>query len=51
MTILDTHLGSMSSAIAAHYAGMHLTGSELDPDYYNAGCERVEIETRQTTFL
>jgi len=51
MTILDTHLGSMSSAIAAHYAGMHLTGSELDPDYYKAGCERVEIETRQTTFL
>lgn len=51
MTILDTHLGSMSSAIAAHYAGMHLTGSELDPDYFKAACERVERETRQTTFL
>ena len=38
-------------AIAAHYAGMHLTGSELDPDYFKAACERVERETRQTTFL
>ena len=51
MKILDTHLGSMSSAIACHYAGMHLTGCELDEDYYKAGCERVQRETRQLTFL
>jgi len=51
MKILDTHLGSASSAIAAHYAGMHLTGSELDEDYFNAACERVERETRQTTLF
>ena len=49
--ILDTHLGSGSIAIACHYAGHHLTGSELDPDYFKAACERVERETRQTTFL
>ena len=51
MTILDTHLGSMSSAIAAHYEGMHLTGSELDADYFREGCERVARETQQTTLF
>lgn len=48
-TILDTHLGSMSSAIAAHYAGYHLTGCELDADYFAAGVERVKRETAQMT--
>jgi site-specific DNA-methyltransferase (adenine-specific) len=45
--ILDTHLGSMSIAIACHYAGYHLTGCELDPDYFRAGVERVKRETAQ----
>lgn len=48
-TILDTHLGSMSIAISCHYAGYHLTGCELDKDYFEAGCERVARETQQTT--
>lgn len=47
--ILDTHLGSGSIAIACHYFGVHLTGSELDQDYFNAMCERIQRETRQTT--
>ena len=47
MKILDTHLGSMSHAIAAHYSGVHLTGCELDPDYFAAGIARVKIETAQ----
>ena len=47
--ILDTHLGSMSSAIACHYAGYHLTGCELDADYFTAGVERVNRETAQMT--
>ena len=51
MKILDTHLGSGSSAIASHYAGMHLTACELDEDYYKAACERIDRETSQTTFL
>ena len=50
MKILDTHLGSGSSAIASHYAGMHLTACELDEDYYKAACERIHRETSQTTF-
>ena len=45
--ILDTHLGSGSSAIAAHYAGFDFVGMELDKDYYDAACKRFEQETAQ----
>ena len=48
--ILDTHLGSGSHAIAAHYAGVHLTACEIDPDYFAAAQERIARETMQTTF-
>jgi site-specific DNA-methyltransferase (adenine-specific) len=50
-TILDTHCGSGSSAIACHYAGHHLTACELDADYYKAACERIDRETRQQTLF
>lgn len=46
-TILDTHMGSGSIAIACHYAKHHLTACELDADYYKAACERITKETRQ----
>lgn len=45
--ILDTHLGSGSSAIAAHYYGVDFVGCEIDGDYYNAACERFDNETKQ----
>ena len=45
--ILDTHLGSGSSAIAAHYSGFDFVGCELDEDYYNAAMKRFDTETRQ----
>ena len=45
--ILDTHLGSGSSAIAAHYAGLEFVGIELDRDYYAAAVERFKRETAQ----
>ena len=45
--ILDTHLGSASSAIAAHYLDFDFVGTELDTDYYNKACERFKKETRQ----
>lgn len=38
--ILDTHGGSMSSAIACHEMGFDLTLCEIDKDYYEAGVER-----------
>ena len=34
--ILDTHLGSGSSRIAANKAGLDFVGCELDKDYFNA---------------
>jgi len=45
--ILDTHLGSGSSAIAAHYGGFDFVGCELDTDYYNAASKRFEQATAQ----
>lgn len=45
--ILDTHLGSGSHAIAAYYAGVHLTACEIDPDYFHAAKARIERETMQ----
>lgn len=45
--ILDTHLGSGSSAIAAHYGGFDFVGCEIDEDYFKAGKERFGRETAQ----
>jgi site-specific DNA-methyltransferase (adenine-specific) len=45
--ILDTHLGSGSSAIAAHYGGFDFTGCELDKDYFEAAKARIDRETSQ----
>ena len=38
--ILDTHLGSGSSRIAAYDMGFDFTGFELDEDYFNAANKR-----------
>ena len=45
--ILDTHLGSGSSAIAAHYSGFDFVGCELDKDYFDAASKRIDLETSQ----
>ena len=45
--ILDTHLGSGSSAIACNNLGFEMVGCELDADYYTAACKRVEQATKQ----
>ena len=45
--ILDTHLGSGSSAIAAYYAGHDFVGIELDEDYFKAAKKRFKENTRQ----
>ena len=49
--ILDTHLGSGSSAIAAHYGGFDFVGTELDADYYAAAVRRFNAETSQLDML
>jgi len=45
--ILDTHLGSGSSAIAAYNLGFDFVGYEIDVDYFNAASERLEEHKRQ----
>jgi site-specific DNA-methyltransferase (adenine-specific) len=45
--ILDTHLGSGSSAIAAHYFDCDFVGCEIDKDYYEAATARFDDATRQ----
>ena len=47
MKILDTHLGSGLSAIAAHDSGLNFVGIELDADYFQAAKERLETHQQQ----
>ena len=49
--ILDTHLGSGSSAIAAHKLGFDFVGIEIDKDYYDAAVKRFNLVTSQTTLF
>ena len=45
--ILDTHVGSGSSRIAAYDAGLDFTGCELDHDYWLAQEERFNNHKKQ----
>jgi site-specific DNA-methyltransferase (adenine-specific) len=45
--IFDSHLGSASSAIAAHDYGFELDGCELDPEYFEKGIQRVKSHISQ----
>jgi site-specific DNA-methyltransferase (adenine-specific) len=45
--ILDTHLGSGSSAIAAHQMGFDFVGIEIDADYIAAARKRFDMMTSQ----
>jgi site-specific DNA-methyltransferase (adenine-specific) len=46
-TILDTHLGSGSIAIACHNLGFDLTGYEIDKEYYEAAVKRIQQHKAQ----
>lgn len=50
-TILDTHLGSGSIAIACHDMGFKLTGIELDEDYYNNAVQRIKNHQMQQSLF
>lgn len=49
--IIDTHLGSASSAIAAHYFGCDFVGIEIDKDYYDKSIQRFKKETSVVKFF
>jgi site-specific DNA-methyltransferase (adenine-specific) len=49
--ILDTHLGSGSIAIACHDYKFELTGCEIDKDYFDAACKRLQNHVSQTVLF
>jgi site-specific DNA-methyltransferase (adenine-specific) len=49
--ILDTHLGSGSSRIAAYDMGFEFTGFELDKDYFEASEKRFQQHIAQLTLF
>lgn len=49
--ILDTHLGSGSSRIAAYDAGLDFTGCEIDPVYFQKQQERFAQHTAQMSLF
>ena len=49
--ILDTHLGSGSSRIAADMEGFDFVGYELDKDYFDASCKRFDEYKLQKKLL
>lgn len=49
--ILDTHVGSASSLIAAQSLNRRFVGCELDEYYYNQALERFNAETSQLTMF
>ena len=49
--IIDTHLGSQSSRIAAHKAGLDFTGYEIDQEYFDQGNKRFNQYKSQLTLF
>ncbi len=49
--VLDTHGGSMSSAIAGHYFGVDMVICELDKDYFDTGVKRFNLATAQQSLF
>lgn len=46
-TILDPFMGSGTTLVACQKLGRQGTGIELDPDYFEIACKRVDEATRQ----
>ena len=49
--ILDTHVGSASSLIACHRAGLDFWGFEIDPIYFAEARKRLEKEQAQVNMM
>ena len=46
-TILDPFMGSGTTLVACQKLGRRGTGIEIDPDYFEIACKRVDEATRQ----
>ncbi len=49
-SILDPFMGSGTTLVACEKIGRKGTGIELDPEYFNIACERVEAASKQDFF-
>lgn len=49
--VLDTHMGSQSSRIAAFQMGFNYWGWEIDPDHFASGNKRFKEQTAQLPLL
>lgn len=50
-SVLDTHLGSGSSRIAAYDAGLDFAGCEINKEYFEAEEERFNLHAAQTSLF
>lgn len=50
-TILDPFMGSGTTLVACQRLGRHGTGIELDPEYFDIACRRVDEAARQPDLL
>jgi DNA modification methylase len=50
-TILDPFMGSGTTLVACQRMGRHGTGIEIDPDYFDIACKRVDEAARQPDLL
>jgi site-specific DNA-methyltransferase (adenine-specific) len=50
-TILDPFMGSGTTLVACQRMGRNGTGIELDPDYFEIACKRVDEAARQPDLL
>ncbi|MFA5299720.1 MAG: DNA methyltransferase [Lutibacter sp.] len=49
MNIIDTHLGGGSILIAADDFGLNMAACEIDKEYFDAACKRLDNHKRQLT--
>lgn len=49
--IFDPFLGSGTTRIVCHDAGLDFMGTELDKDYFEAGCKRFENHIKQLSIV
>ena len=50
-TILDNCMGSGTTAVACIKEKRHFIGFELNKDYYDKACQRIDAEQRQLTLF
>ncbi len=49
--VLDPFMGSGTTGVACIRTGRNFIGIEIDPDYFQIACDRIERECRQGVLL